>query len=50
MNNQQEVRVDMGELGEQMARYIVLTPPEGRKTAETDSKPPIFLISVSQTI
>ncbi|MGA2911566.1 MAG: hypothetical protein ABSE17_02930 [Candidatus Levyibacteriota bacterium] len=44
MTNQQEVRVDMGELGEQMARYIVLTPPEGRKTAETDSKPPIFLI------
>ena len=45
MANQQEVRVDLGDLGEQMARFVILTPPEGRKTAETDSKPPIFLIS-----
>lgn len=45
ITNQQEVRVDMGELGEQMARFIVLTPPESRKAEETDSKPPIFLIS-----
>ena len=45
ISNQQEVRVDMGDLGEQMARFIVLTPPENRKTWETDSKPPIFLIS-----
>ncbi len=45
MTDQQEVRVDLGDLGEQMARFVVLTPPEGRKTEETDLKPPIFLIS-----
>lgn len=45
LHSQQEIRVDMGDLGEQMARFVVLTPPEGRKTEETDSKPPIFLIS-----
>ena len=45
INAQREVRVSVGELGEQMARFVVLTPPEGRKTEETDLKPPIFLIS-----
>ena len=45
MTNQQEVRVGMGDLGEQMARFVVLTPPEGRRTQDSDSKPPIFLIS-----
>lgn len=45
ISNQQEVRVDMGEFGEQMARFVVLNPSEGRKTEETDLKPPIFLIS-----
>lgn len=44
INNQQEVGVNLGDLGEQMARFVILTPPEGRKTEETDSKPPIFLI------
>ena len=45
ISNQQEVRVDMGELGEQIARFVVLTPPEGRKTEEAEGRPPIFLIS-----
>jgi hypothetical protein len=45
ISNQQEVRVVMGDLGEQMSRFIVLTPPESRRTEDTDTKPPIFLIS-----
>lgn len=45
MTKQEEVKVNLEGLGEQMARFVVLTPPEGRKTPETDSKPPIFLIA-----
>ena len=41
---QGEVKVNIPGLGEQSARYTVITPPEGRKTPDTDSKPPIFLI------
>lgn len=44
MSGQKEVRVDMGDLGEQMARFVVLTPPETRKNEVQDAKPPIFLI------
>lgn len=42
--NQGEVKVSLPNLGEQMARYVILTPPEGRRTAETYHKPPIFVI------
>lgn len=45
ISKQQEVKVEMNELGEQMARFIVLTPPESLRTKESDSLPPIFLIS-----
>lgn len=34
----------MGDLGEQVARFVVLTPPETRKNEVQDAKPPIFLI------
>lgn len=44
MNTQREVRVDMGDLGEQTARFVVLTPPESRKTETSESKSPIFII------
>jgi hypothetical protein len=44
MNAQREVRVGIGELGEQMARFVVLTPPESRRTEQLDSKPPIFIV------
>lgn len=42
--NQGEVKVNVPNLGEQSARYSIINPPEGRRTVDTDSKPPIFLI------
>ncbi len=42
--SQGEVSVDMPNEGVQMARYVMLEPPETRKSAENSSKPPVFLI------
>jgi hypothetical protein len=42
ITDQQEVRVDMGELGEQMSRAIVLPSPDQEAARQ---KPPIFLIT-----
>lgn len=42
--NQGELSIDLPSLGEQKARYVVLSPPESRKIPETESKPAIFLI------
>jgi hypothetical protein len=44
LTEQQDVSVDMGELGVQSAKYVVLTPPESRRTEAQSAKPPIFLI------
>ena len=44
MSGQEEVVVSLGELGEQMARFVVLTPPETRRSEAQDSRPPIFLL------
>lgn len=41
---QGEVKVNLPGLGEQIARYNMIEPPEGRRTSETDSKPTIILI------
>jgi len=42
--NQGEVTVTLPGLGEQTARYTRIEAPESRKTPETSTKPPIFLI------
>lgn len=39
INDQKEITVDLGSLGEQMSRFVVLRPPNTDNT-----KPPIFLI------
>lgn len=41
---QGEVVVNLPGLGEQTSKYTTITPPESKRTPETDSKPPIFLI------
>ena len=48
ISGQKEVPVAVGDLGEQMAPYVILTPPETRRSEEQDGKPPIFmLVSIS---
>lgn len=42
--NQGEVKVNLPGLGEQIARYVVINPPESRKTAETNLIRPIYII------
>lgn len=44
LTEQQDVNVDIVGLGVQSAKYIVLTPPESRRTEAQSVKPPIFLI------
>lgn len=41
---QGEVKVNFPGLGGQAARYTIINPPEGRRTAEGAGKPPIVLI------
>lgn len=42
--NQGEFKIELPKLGEQMSKYVVLEPPESRKSAEDIAKPTIFLI------
>jgi hypothetical protein len=44
VSEQKEVSVEVGDLGRQMARYVVLIPPETSRNKEQDAKPPIFII------
>ena len=44
MSGQEEVLVDLGDLGEQMARFVVLTPLKSRSGEVQSSKPPIFIL------
>ncbi len=41
---QGDVLINLPELGMQKAKYVVIDPPESRKTSEYESKPPILLI------
>jgi pimeloyl-ACP methyl ester carboxylesterase len=44
MSGQEEVSVEVGDTGKQTARFVVLTPPETRRSEAQDAKPPIFMI------
>ncbi len=44
-SDQDDVSVEVGDLGIQSARFVVLTPPESRRSKAQDGKPPIIFIS-----